>query len=119
MDEAPDVLASAEGINGTLQVLPGRVRMRRKKARGFMNRRRAGDKEFLTHRISSIEWSKATSLLDGYIHFSLRGEPEGKRSRYGTSADENSIRFGKKHQRTFEEARTIIEREMEEADSRA
>jgi len=68
----------AEGVNANLLLLEDRVRIQRREEKTFLNQGFKGQKDILFSQISSVYLKKATTLGNGYIHFSLLGGDESR-----------------------------------------
>ena len=105
------VLMTAKGVTGQLELLENRVRIKRRSGilalitQGFR-----GDKEILIEQILSIELKKA-GTLNGYIEFVIEGrEPKG--GLFEAALDENTVTFRARQQPDFEKIKEAIEEKM-------
>ena len=110
------VLLEAKGINGQLQLLPTKIRIKRKGGMALLTQGLKGDKEIYIDQISSIQL-KGSGATSGYIQFSFLGGQETKGGVFNATQDENTVMFVKKHQREFEAIKQAIEQKMHEARS--
>ncbi len=106
------ILMEAIGINGQLELLERKVRIRRKGVMSFMTQGLKGDKEILIKQISSIQFKEATGFTNGYIQFSFLGGKEAKGGIFQATQDENSIMFKKRTQPDFVKIKSMIENKM-------
>lgn len=106
------VLKTAKGINGDLELLENKIRIKRK---GLMSGlRHKGDKEILIKHITSIYFKNAGYITAGYIRFAFMGGQEYKGSFSAAEKDENAITFGPTQKSDFEEIKSMIETRMAE-----
>ena len=105
-----DVIRSAKGVNGQLELLDGRIRIVRKGVLSFLTQGLKGDKEIAISSITSIQWRKAGLLTNGYIQFGFFGGSEAKRGIFQATEDENSIMFNQGRQAEFEAIRNELQR---------
>lgn len=106
------VLMLAKGVNGQLELLEDRIRIKREGILSFMNHGFKGDKEILIERISAIQFKKAGSVFSGYIQFSFLGSQEAKGGIFDATKDENTVVFVAKEQEKFESIKRKIEQRM-------
>jgi len=116
------IIKEAKGVNGQLELLENKIRIKRKGFRALATQGLRGDKEIFIKQISSIQFKKAGALTNGFIQFSFLGGSEHKGSflslSQGIVRDENTILFTKKQQKNFEEIKEAIETKMSETDSK-
>ena len=106
----------ASGVNGTLEVVPDRIIIRRKRAwMALLGQGLRGRKEIAIDRVAGTRFKDATAFLNGYIQFSLIGDTEARRGAFDAAQDENSVMFTIKQQPGFEKARELIELHREAA----
>lgn len=105
---ANGVLMRAEGIDGQLELLEDRIRIKRQGAFGFINHGFKGDKEIQIENISAIQFKKA-GALSGYIQFSFLGGQESKGGIFDATKDENTIMFTQKSQEQFQKVKEKID----------
>ncbi|MGZ4848724.1 MAG: DUF4429 domain-containing protein [Halobacteriota archaeon] len=110
------VLITAKGTNGQLELLPTKIRIRRKGMLALATQGIKGDKEIYIDQISSIQL-KSSGVTSGYIQFSFLGGQETKRGLFDATHDENTVRFVKKHQPEFEAIKRAVEQKLHEARS--
>ena len=104
----------ANGVNGTLEVLPDRIIIRRKRAwLALLGQGLRGRREIAIELVAGTRWKNATTFLNGYIQFSLIGDAETRRGAFDAAKDDNSVMFTNKQQPGFEKARELIERHRE------
>lgn len=106
-----EILKVAKGVNGTLELLEDKIRIRRTGVMGLIDHGLRGNKEILIKHISSIEFRKA-GLIVGDIRFSFIGGTESRRR--GAVHDPNAVTFSVFHQDEFDEMKSLIERKMAE-----
>ncbi len=109
--EDPDIIMSAKGVNGTLYLLPGRIRIGRRGVLAFATHGLAGDKEIAIRQISSVQWKKP-GLTNGYIQFAFIGGTEGKKAVFQATQDENTIMFNSGQAKAFEAIKKAVEAEI-------
>ena len=100
----------ADGVNANLLLLEDRVRIHRREEKTFLNQGFKGQKDILFSQISSVHLKKATTLGNGYIHFSLLGRDESRGP--DPTRDENTVLFGGAHQPDFDKIKAAIETKM-------
>ena len=106
----------ANGVNGTLEVLPDRIIIRRKRAwLALLGQGLRGRKEIAIELVAGTRWKNATAFLNGYIQFSLIGDAEPRGGAFDAAQDEDSVMFTNKQQPGFERARELIELHREAA----
>lgn len=105
------VLMTAKGVTGQLELLENRVRIKRRTSiyalitQGFR-----GDKNILIKEISSIGFKKA-GTLNGYIELVIEGR-EPKKGLLEAALDEYTVTFKARHQSAFEKIKEAIEEKM-------
>jgi hypothetical protein len=100
----------AEGVNANLLLLEDRVRIQRREEKTFLNQGFKGQKDILFSQISSVHLKKATTLGNGYIHFSLLGKDESRGP--DPTRDENTVMFRSARQPDFDKIKAVIETKM-------
>jgi hypothetical protein len=100
----------AEGVNANLLLLEDRVRIQRREEKTFLNQGFKGQKDILFSQISSVYLKKATTLSNGYIHFSLLGRDESRGP--DPTRDENTVMFRGARQPDFDKIKAAIETKM-------
>ena len=106
----------ASGVNGTLEVVPDRIIIRRKRAwLALLGQGLRGRKEIAIGRVEGTRWKDATAFLNGYLQFSLVGDAETRRGALDAAQDDNAVMFTNKQQPGFERARELIELHREAA----
>jgi hypothetical protein len=100
----------AEGVNANLLLLEDRVRIQRREEKTFLNQGFKGQKDILFSQISSVYLKKATTLGNGYIHFSLLGRDESRGP--DPTRDENTVMFRGARQPDFDKIKVAIETKM-------
>jgi hypothetical protein len=100
----------AEGVNANLLLLEDRVRIQRREEKTFLNQGFKGQKDILFSQISSVYLKKATTLGNGYIHFSLLGRDESRGP--DPTRDENTVMFRGARQPDFDKIKVVIETKM-------
>lgn len=106
------VLMEAKGVNGQLELLENKIRIKRKGVLAFMTQGLKGDKEILIKQISSIQFKKAGMLTNGYIQFAFIGGQEAKGTFFQATKDENTIMFKTGQQVSFEKIKEAIEKKI-------
>ena len=106
----------AEGVNGKLTLLDGRIRISRTGVMAFLTQGLKGDKEIQISSISSIQFKPASMLGRGYIQFAFLGGLEAKGGLFQAVEDENSILFTSSQQPRFEAIRDEIQRRLNQRD---
>jgi hypothetical protein len=106
-----------KGRNGTLIITDtGIVISRGKRGVAFGSGGQRGDKTIPYRMLSSVQLKKGGLVYrQGYIRFSFMGGTENKGSYYSVAKDENSILFATSKNKAFEEARQIVEKNINEA----
>jgi len=108
------VLITANGHNGQLELLTNKIRIKRKGALGFMSHGYAGEREIQIDQISSINYKPAGMLANGYIQFTFLGGTQAAAGITHATRDENAIIFLKKQQPEFEQIKTAIDKKLAE-----
>ena len=107
-----DVVMEAHGLNGQLEFTDSVVRIKRKGAWAFVTQGLKGDKEILISQISSIQFKKASALVNGYIQFAFVGGHEAKGGLLQGTSDENTVLFRVSRQPAFEAFRDALQKRM-------
>lgn len=110
--EAPGVLLSAKGVNGKVELLENKIRIKREGVTSFITLGLQGDKEIFLKHISSIQFKSASSLTNGYIRFAFLGGQESKGGLLATTQDENAVMFSGSQQPSFEAFKAETEKRM-------
>ena len=106
----------ANGVNGTLEVVPDRIIIRRKRAwLALLGQGPRGRKEIAIDQVTGTRFKNATAFINGYIQFSIIGDAETRRGALDAAQDENSVMFTNKQQPGFEKARELVELHREAA----
>ena len=95
-----EVLATAKGIGGGIELREDRITIKRKGAISFMSHGMKGDKEILLSQISAVQLRKA-GITNGYIQFSFLGGTEASGGFFNATRDENSVVFNVWQQKSF------------------
>lgn len=111
------ILKEAKGVNGQLELLEEKIRIKRQGVMSFLTQGLKGDKEILIKQISSIQFKKATAFTNGYIQFAFLGGVETKGGLFDAVDDENTIMFNKGQQTSFEEIKSMIESRISEIEN--
>ena len=112
-----EILKEAKGVNGQLELLENKIKIKRKGLRSLMTQGLKGDKEIIIKQISSIQFKNA-GLTNGYIQFAFLGGKEAKGGIVQAIQDENTIMFSKAQQSDFEEIKSLIEKRMAEPEGK-
>ena len=110
-------LTEAKGVNGQLELLDNKIRIKRKGVLALFTQGLKGEKDILIKQISSIQLKKA-GLTNGYIQFAFLGGQETKGGLFDAVDDENTIMFTSWQQVAFEEMKTQIESKMAEGETK-
>lgn len=100
----------AKGVNGQIELLDDRIRIRRGGILGFMNYGFKGVKEIPLSQITAVEFKAAGRMFSGYIQFSYMGGAQSKGGILDAARDENTVMFKQSQQEEFERMRMEIER---------
>lgn len=111
------VLKEAKGMNGQLELLEEKIRIKRQGFMSLLTQGLKGDKEILIKQISSIQFKKVASFTSGYIQFAFLGGGETKGGLFDAVDDENTIMFNKRQQTSFEEIKSMIESRISEIEN--
>ena len=103
------VLMTAKGVNGQLELLADRVRIKRKGGMAVLTQGLKGDKEIQLSSISSIQFRAPGALTNGYIQFAFFGGQEAKGALFQATQDENSIMFSSPQSGAFVQIKEAIE----------
>ena len=100
-----------KGYNGTLILTDANAIIKRG-IRGFLQSGLLrGDKTIPYNSIVAIQLKKA-GLFAGYLQFTLKGGSEAKAGLLQSTTDENTINFHNKENKSFEEAKCLIEEKI-------
>ncbi|MHB8100916.1 MAG: DUF4429 domain-containing protein [Methanosarcina sp.] len=98
-------LMELTGVNDQLEVYDDKVIIRRKNTKAKFS----GDKTIYLNQITGVEFTKAGTILAGYIQFTLPGSVSSKHGIHDAVHNENSVIFNKKYNDVAEEIKTKIE----------
>ena len=84
---------TVEGLNGEIDLLEDRIKIRRKGGIAFLTQGLKGDKDILISQISSIQFKNAGALTNGYIQLAFLGGTESKGALFSAVKDENTVMF--------------------------
>ncbi len=96
-----EVILTAKGINGQIDLFQNILRIRRKGALSFISQGLKGEKEIQISQISAVQIKKPGVWTNGYIQFSFLGGQENKKGLFSATQDENTIIFNPRQQRDF------------------
>ena len=102
----------AKGINGQIELLDDKIRIKRKGFLSFATQGFKGDKDILISSISSIQFKRAGLLTNGYIQFAFMGGREAKGGVLQATQDENTVMFKSGQQKAFDAIKQAIEEKM-------
>src|SRR5437899_2879766 len=108
-----EVLFEAKGVNGQIELLSDKIRIKRKGLLSLMTQGLKGDKEILLAQVSSIQFKKAGGFTNGYIQFAFVGGQEAKGGIFQATADENTVMFNTGQQKVFDELKGRVEKQMQ------
>jgi predicted RNA-binding Zn-ribbon protein involved in translation (DUF1610 family) len=108
-DPKEQVLMTAKGKNGQLELLENKIRIKREGTMSFLTHGFKGEKEILIKQISSIQFKPTGNITAGYIQFAFIGGQEGKGAIWEAARDENTIMFNLDQQPDFEKIKKAIE----------
>ncbi|MEK2611442.1 DUF4429 domain-containing protein [Pseudomonas shirazensis] len=114
MDAASDVILKANGHNGQLELTNSALRIKRKGALAFLTQGFKGDKEIPIKQITSIQFKKASIIVNGYIQFTFNGSQEAKGGVLQGASDENTVMFRSGQQKEFNAIRDELQKRMNE-----
>jgi len=106
------VILEAKGLQGTLQLLDDRIRIKRQGLLSFISHGFKGDKEIYISQISSIQFKPAGKFTSGFIQFAFLGGGEAKGGLLQAAGDENTVVFEKKVQSSFEQIKAEIDKRI-------
>lgn len=104
------VLMTAKGTGGKLELLDDRIRITRRSVAGFLIHGLKGSKEILISQISSIQFKRPGPIANGFIQFAFLGGSEVKGGLWQASSDENTIFFTQAHREEFEAIKEELDR---------
>ena len=104
-------LVSAKGVNGQIELLQDRVRIKRKGGMAVLTQGLKGDKEIQLASISSIQLRAPGSFTNGYIQFAFHGGQEAKGALFQATSDENSVMFSSAQFVDFQKMKQSIEQQ--------
>ena len=107
-----EVFMEVKGVNGQLELLEDKIRIKRKGLLSFATQGLKGDKEILIAHISSIQYKRAGMLANGYIQFAFLGGREAKGGILEATKDENTVMFKSGQQKEFDAIKEAIEQKM-------
>jgi len=107
-----EVLMQVKGVNGQIELLADRVRIKRKGVLAFMTQGLKGDKEIRLSQITAIQFKQAGMVTNGYVQFSLPGGVESTSGVFDATKDENTVMFNRKQRKSFEELRQAIDQRI-------
>jgi len=96
-----NIIMSAKGINGVLELLQDKIRIKRKGFGALVLQGLKGEKEILISQLSAVQLKKAGMLTNGYIQFSFLGGHETKGGLFDATRDENTVMFNTRQQEEF------------------
>ena len=100
-----------KGRNGTLLVMPDRIVIKRKRSFvALLGQGLSGDRAIEMDRVAGVQYKQATKLMNGFIRFSLPGDPEPKSGGFDAGQDEHAVMFTIKQQPGFEHAKRLVDR---------
>ncbi|AQU06078.1 DUF4429 domain-containing protein [Dehalococcoides mccartyi] len=99
----------ARGINGQVELYNQFVRICRKGAMASIGLGNRGEKDISIHSLTSIQFKRPGTFTNGYIQFVFSGSTESKGGMWDAVQDENSVAFGPKQLRVFEELKTMVD----------
>ncbi len=108
-----EVLLECSGVNGQIELLEDRVRIKRRGLMAFSSHPWAGEKEILLSEITAIQFKRATWIASGYIQFMYPGGSETK-GFHKTVSDENAVMFWPGKNDEFAELRDAIDARRQE-----
>lgn len=106
------VVMEAKGVNGQLELLENKIRIRRKGLMALATQGIKGDKEIFIKQITSVQIKNASALINGFIQFVFVGGQEAKGGLLEAGKDENTVTFSKKQQPEFEAIKSAIEERL-------
>lgn len=104
-------LASVKGVNGQIELLQDRVRIKRQGGMAVLTQGLKGDKEIQLASISSIQLRAPGSFTNGYIQFAFHGGQEAKGALFQATSDENSVMFSSAQSADFQKMKHLIEQQ--------
>ena len=107
-----EVLAFVKGVNGQIELLADRIRIRRKGVLSILTQGLKGEKEILLTQISSVQFKRATWMTNGFIQFAFLGGQEAKGGLHEAIRDENTVMFNTFQQEAFEAFRATVSKSM-------
>jgi hypothetical protein len=102
------------GRNGTLLVMPDRIVIKRKRSFvALLGQGLSGDRAIEMDHLAGVRYRPATRIMNGFIRFSLSGDPEPKGGGFDAAQDEHAVMFTVKQQPGFEHAKRLVDRYRE------
>lgn len=111
-DDRP--LHSVDTVHGALQVYPTKVVLVRSGCLAFLNHGMKGNKEIPIRSISAMQLKDAGMMTSGYLQFDISGSSTSTDGLLDATSDENTVMFKRGQQEDIEEAKSAIERLMNE-----
>ncbi|KTB47702.1 DUF4429 domain-containing protein [Dehalogenimonas alkenigignens] len=102
------MLAQAKGLNGSLELHPKMLVIRRSGFNALVSQGVKGDKEIAISQISAVQFKVPGTFTNGYIQFSFIGGQESKSGIFDAVKDENSVVFTKKQLSEFENLKSEL-----------
>lgn len=103
---------SAKGVNGQIELLQNKIRIKREGLVALMGHGLKGNKEILVSQISSIQFRAPGMMTNGYIQFAFVGGREAKGGIMEATKDENTVMFRTSQLEAFQQLKAAIEERM-------
>ena len=109
-----EILLKARGVDGQLELLRSKVRIRRIGMWGSLIHGLRGDKEVFLDQISGVQLKKAGVMNTGFIQILFLGSQDNKGTVFEAGLDENSVTFRRRQEPAFLAMKEAIEKRIEE-----
>lgn len=106
------VLMTVSGVNGQIDLLRNKIRIKRVGFLALMGHGLKGDKDILLSQISSIQFRAPGMMTNGYIQFAFVGGREAKGGILEATKDENTVMFKSSQFQIFQRLKSAIEEQM-------
>jgi ribosomal protein L40E len=107
----PGVLMEAKGINGQVQLLEDRVKIKRQTPAPVRSQGAKKDKEILLTSVSSIQLKQPGRIVNGSIRFDIRGGNEMDSALLQAAREENTVTFNTEQEPGFTQLKEAVEKQ--------
>ena len=100
------------GTNGQLYVYEDRVVITREGLISFLAVGHDDKKTIPMNDITNVQFRKGTSVLNGFVHFGIRGKDESIKNTFYAGQDENTVMIRKKDNDKGEQIKDFIDKKI-------